>query len=120
MSQQPTSAPPRRRHLMDPNAPRRQSDPEALERLARVQRRVVSALILTTIFHLTAGFIIAAKTEIAGERVDAQVVLVVVGALFWVCGVAAVRALNSKPLVTPWLLTGIVPLVVGIWWTVLS
>lgn len=105
---------------MDPNAPRREVDPEALERLARVQRRVVSALILTTIFHLTVGFIIAAKTEIAGDRVDAQVVLVVVGSLFWVCGVAAVRALNKKPLLTAWMLTGLVPLVVGIWWCVFA
>ena len=119
MSQQPTSAP-RRRHLLDPNAPRKAPDPEALERLARVQRRVISALILTTIFHLTVGFIIAAKTEIAGDRTDAQVVLVVVGALFWVCGVAAVRGLNSKPLLSAWLLTGLVPLVAGIWWVVLG
>jgi hypothetical protein len=119
MSQQPTSAP-RRRHLLDPNAPRKTPDPEALERLARVQRRVVSALILTTIFHLTLGFIIAAKTEIAGDRVDAQVVLIVVGSLFWVSGVAAVRALNSKPLVTAWMLTGLVLLVAGTWWCVFA
>ena len=119
MSTPPTSTP-RRRHLLDPDAPRKAADPEALERLARVQRRVASALILTTVFHLTLGFILAAKTEIAGDRRDAQVVLVVVGALFWVTGVAAVRALNKKPLLTAWMLTALVPLAAGIWWVVLS
>lgn len=105
---------------MDPNAPRKAPDPEALKRLETVQRRVVSALILTTIAHLTAGFILAAKKEIAGDRTDAQVVLVLVGALFWVVGVAAVRGLNKRPLLSPWLLTGLVPLAVGIWWCVFA
>lgn len=105
---------------MDPNAPRKAPDPAALKRLETVQRRVVSALIMTTIFHLTAGFIIAAKIEIDDDRVDAQVVLVLVGALFWVVGVAAVRALNKRPIVSPWLLTGLVPLAVGIWWCVFA
>lgn len=119
MTQQP-SGPPRRRHLMDPNAPRKPTDPEDLKRLETVQRRVVSALIMTTIVHLTAGFIIAAKKEIAGDRVDAQVVLVVVGALFWDVGVAAVLGLNRKPLLSPWLLTALLPLAVGLWWCVLA
>lgn len=119
MTQQPSS-PPRRRHLIDPNAPRKPPDPEDLKRLETVQRRVVSALIMTTIVHLTAGFIIAAKKEIAGDRVDAQVVLVVVGALFWAVGVAAVLGLNKKPLVSPWLLTALLPLAVGLWWCLLA
>lgn len=119
MSQTPTPAP-RRRHLIDPNAPRKPPDPAAVKRLETVQRRVVSALILTTVFHLTAGFIIAAKVEIAGDRVDAQVVLVLVGALFWMVGVAAVLGLNKRPLVSPWLLTALVPLAVGVWWCVFS
>lgn len=101
---------------MDPNAPRKATDPEAIKRLETVQRRVVSVLIMTTLIHLTAGFIFAAKTEVAGDRTDAQVVLILVGALFWVVGVGAVLAINRRPMVSPWLLTGLLPLAFGLWW----
>ncbi|WP_158296550.1 hypothetical protein, partial [Nocardioides albidus] len=55
-----STATPRRRHLMDPSAPRKAPDPQDIERLQRVQRRVVSVLVITTILHLSAGFVIAA------------------------------------------------------------
>jgi hypothetical protein len=107
---------PRRKHLMDPSQPRKAADPEAIKRLETVQRRVISVLIMTTLVHLTAGFILAAKLDVAGDRTDAQVVLVVVGAAFWVVGVAAVLAINKRPMMSPWLLTGLLPLAAGLWW----
>ncbi|NYJ01202.1 hypothetical protein HNR19_001900 [Nocardioides thalensis] len=113
MSEQPA---PRRRHLMDPSQPRKVADPEAIRRLETVQRRVLSALILTTVVHLTAGFILAAKLDVAGDRTDAQVVLVVIGALFWNVGVAAVLGINKRPLLSWWHLTSLLPLAAGIWW----
>jgi hypothetical protein len=113
MSDQPA---PRRRHLIDPTQPRKAADPEAIRRLETVQRRVLSALILTTVVHLTAGFVLAAKLDVAGDRTDAQVVLVVIGALFWNVGVAAVLGINKRPLLSWWHLTSLLPLAAGLWW----
>lgn len=101
---------------MDPNAPRREPDPEALKRLETVQRRVITALVLTTVAHLTAGLIIAAKLDVAGHRTDAQVALVVIGVLFWNVGIAGVAALNRRPMLTWWHLTALLPLAAGLWW----
>jgi hypothetical protein len=114
VTQQPTT--PRRRHLIDPTQPRKQASKEELERLHRVQRRVVSALIITTLIHLTAGFILAAKFDVAGDRTDAKVALVLLGSAFFACGIAASRAINRKPLLTWWLATALIPAVLGTWW----
>ena len=103
---------------MDPDAPRKVADPKDLERLHRVQRRVVSVLIITTLIHLTVGLILAADA-VPDDRRDAQVCLIVLGAAFYVVGIAAVRAINKVPLATWWMLTGLVPVALGLWWVVL-
>jgi hypothetical protein len=99
---------------MDPNAPRVKRDPEAVKKLERVQRRVVSVLAMTTIAHLTAGMILAAALD-AKASLGAQIGLVVIGMLFWNVGVAAVLGLNKKPLISWWHLTALVPLATGLW-----
>jgi uncharacterized membrane protein HdeD (DUF308 family) len=103
---------------MDPDAPRRAADPKDLERLHRVQRRVVSVLIVTTLIHLTVGLILAADA-ISDDQRAAQVILIVIGAAFYVLGIAAVCAINNKPLLSWWMLTGLVPVAAGLWWVVL-
>ena len=103
---------------MDPNAPRKAADPKDLERLHKVQRRVVSVLIVTTLIHLTVGLILAADLA-DDDRRDAQLALILLGAAFFVIGIAAVRAINKKPLVTWWMLTGLIPVVAGVWWVIL-
>jgi len=100
---------------MDPNAPRPKRDPEAVKRLERVQRRVVSVLIMTTIAHLTAGMILAAVLDVGGGNTASKIGLCIIGSLFWNCGVAAVRALNRKKPLSLWHLTSLVPLAVGLW-----
>lgn len=102
---------------MDPDAPRQTPGPRDLERLHRVQRRVTSALVVTTLLHLTVGLILAADA-ISAERRDAQVGLILLAAAFAVVGIAAMRAINSKPLLTWWMLTGLVPVAAGLWWVV--
>ncbi|MBM0123272.1 hypothetical protein [Pimelobacter simplex] len=114
----PSAAGPRRRHLMDPNAPRKAPDPKDLERLQRVQRRVVSVLVITTILHLSAGFVIAAD-HVAADRTDARVGLNVIAVAFMVGGIAATLVINGRSWRSPWLLLGLVPGIVGLWWTVL-
>ena len=100
---------------MDPNAPRPKRDPEAVKRLETVQRRVVSVLIMTTLAHLTAGLIVAARFDVGGDMVATRLGLVVIGVLFWNVGVGAVLALNKRPLTSWWHLSALLPLAVGLW-----
>lgn len=103
---------------MDPDAPRKVADPKDLERLHRVQRRVISVLIVTTLIHLTIGLILAADS-VDEDRLDAQLGLIVLGAAFYLVGIAAVRAINKVPLLTWWMLTTLIPVAAGLWWVVL-
>jgi hypothetical protein len=103
---------------MDPDAPRKAADPKDLERLHRVQRRVVSVLVITTLIHLTIGLILAADA-VSDDKRYAQVILIILGAAFYLVGVAAVRAINKKPLATWWMLTGLLPVAAGLWWVLL-
>jgi|GEM_PF-5418446 len=103
---------------MDPDAPRKVADPKDLERLHRVQRRVISVLIVTTLIHLTVGLILAADS-VDEDRLDAQLGLILLGAAFYVVGIAAVRAINKQPLLTWWMVTALVPVAAGLWWVVL-
>lgn len=100
---------------MDPNAPRQAPDPEAIARLERVQRIVISALVFTTILHLAVGLVIAAD-HVDEDRLDAQVGLLVLGTITMVIGVGAVLAIMRRRLLSPWLLTGLLPGVLGAWW----
>lgn len=104
---------PRRRHLMDPNAKRPAPDPEALARLERVQRWVMSVLIVTTILHLSAGLAIA-SAFVDPDRLDAIIGINVVAALFGVVAVAAGLAVHKQSLVSPWLAIGLLPGIIGL------
>lgn len=100
---------------MDPNAPRQAPDPEAVARLERVQRIVISALVFTTILHLAVGLVIAAD-HVDEDRLDAQVGLLVLGTITMIIGVGAVLAIMRRRLLSPWLLTGLLPGLLGTWW----
>jgi len=103
---------------MDPNAPRKAPDPQDLERLQRVQRRVMSVLLVTTVLHLSVGLVIAAD-HVNEDRLDARIGLNVIATAFMVGGIAATLLINHKSWKSPWLLIGLLPGIVGIWWTVL-
>ncbi|KRB74046.1 hypothetical protein ASE01_18810 [Nocardioides sp. Root190] len=103
---------------MDPNAPRKAPDPRDLERLQRVQRRVISVLAITTVLHLAAGLVIAAD-HVDPDRLDARIGLNVIASAFMTGGIAATLLLNGRRWLSPWLLLGLVPCLVGLWWTVL-
>jgi hypothetical protein len=106
----------RPRHLMDPNNPRREirkasdSGPMHLE---PVQKWVLSALAFTTIIHLSVGIVIAA-VYIDEDRTSARVGLNVIAAAFGVIAIAVFRAIHQKKFVSPWLLLGVIPGVVGL------
>jgi hypothetical protein len=102
----------RARHLMDPANPQRPSV-ESRE-ITRVRQWVVSVLVGTTILHLSAGLAIAgvfADDSRPGAGVGLNV-------LAGVCGVAAVlaaRLIHQRRPLSWWLLLGLLPGLVGLW-----
>ena len=110
---EPASPARRARHLMDPDNPR----PPAPRRAGsmsteRVQQWVASALVITTLAHLAAGIVVAAL-YLDGARTAEQLVLVIIAGIFGVISIAAARAIHRKPILTPWLLLGLLPTVIG-------
>ena len=91
------SEPKRQRHLMDPSAPRKRASAEDLARLARVQRWVVSVLVMTTILHLSAGLVIG-SAYIDEDRPDAVIALNVLASAFGVLSIAAAFAIHKRSL----------------------
>ena len=104
-------APRRPRHLMDPNAPQRDTINSA--GTTRVQKWVMSTLVVTTILHLAGGLLVAAWF-IELDQTAPRVGLSVIAGAFGVLAVAAGLAIHKRPLVTPWLLLGLLPMVVGL------
>jgi uncharacterized membrane protein len=98
---------------MDPANPRKRATPEDLARLARVQRWVMSVLLLTTIFHLSVGLVIA-SAYVDDTRLDAQIGLNVLASAFGVLSIVAAFAIHKRSLLSPWLLLGVLPGVVGV------
>ncbi len=108
--------PPRRRHLLDPADLGRPRD-LAAERhsLTRVQQWVMSVLAVTTILHLSAGLVLAARFLPEERGLDARIGLDVIAAIFGVLAVAAGLAIHRRSVLSPWLLLGVLPGVVGVW-----
>ena len=109
--------PRRARHLIDPNAPRPARDVRAETRsLTRVQQWVMSTLAVTTILHFSAGLILAAMF-LDDRGTSSQIGLDVIAGVFGVMAVAAALAIHRRSVLTPWLLVGVLPGVVGVWLT---
>lgn len=106
--------PKRQRHLMDPSAPRPQTTPEDLARLKRVQQWVASVLVVTTVLHLVAGLIVGAF-YLPEDRMDARLGLMVLAAAFGVLGIVGAFAIHGRRLLSWWLLLGVVPSLIGIY-----
>ena len=114
----PTPPVRRPRHLLDPNDLQRshQRSQSSQESLSNVQRWVMSVLAVTTILHLSAGLAIAA-VFMDDAKVDARVGLNVIAAIIGVLAVSAARLIHQKSLLSPWLLLGVVPGLVGLFFT---
>lgn len=107
----------RPRHLMDPNNLQRETirhTDDGPMHLEPVQKWVLSVLAAVTIVHLSIGLVIAAL-YIDGDRTDAQIGLNVIAAAFGVIAVVVFRAIHRMSMLSPWLLLGVVPGVVGLW-----
>jgi hypothetical protein len=108
----------RPRHLMDPDNPRREvkSAATGMMHLEPVQKWVLSILAATTIVHLAGGLVIAAM-YVDDSRTSAEVGLNVLAGAFGVIAVVVFRAIHQKKMLSPWLLLGVIPTVVGLWLT---
>lgn len=107
--------PRRARHLIDPDAPRPVRDHASeAKNLSRVQRWVLSALVVTTIFHLVMGLIVAA-VALDDPRPGARVGLCLIAGAFGVIAVASALAIHGRRPLSAWLLVGLIPSVVGIY-----
>jgi hypothetical protein len=106
-----------RSHLLDLDAPRRVvTDPEKDARdLARVQRWVMSTLAVTTILHLVVGLVVAGV--MLDGPTSSRVGLNVIAGIFGAIAVAAGRAIHGRTILSPWLLLGVVPTLIGLWLT---
>ena len=105
---------PRRRHLMDPNAPRRVRDVDAEQKsLTRVQRWVMSVLAVTTVGHL-AGALVLAAVALDDPRPGARVGLCLIAGGFGLIAVVLARVIHGKKWLSPWLVLGLLPTVVGL------
>ncbi len=116
----PVATPRRARHLMDPTATTPgPGAPVAVEQtqrsLSKVQQWVMSVLTVSTIFHLAGGLVLAAVT-MDNPRPGARLGLCLIAGAFGVLGVIAGRAIHRKPLLSWWLIAGLLPTVIGVWW----
>jgi hypothetical protein len=81
--------------------------------LSGVQRWVLSTLAATTIMHLSVGLVVAAAFS---DGLDEKVGLLIIAGAFGVIAMVAALLIHQKRPVSPWLLVGLVPSLVGAWW----
>lgn len=72
----------------------------------------MSTLAVITIEHLAAGLVVAALF-IDESRLDSRIGLLVIAGLFGVVAVVSARVIHQKRPLSPWLLLGFAPTVVG-------
>ncbi|HEY0889105.1 MAG TPA: hypothetical protein VGE38_05775 [Nocardioides sp.] len=101
----------RPRHLMDPDNLRRPVNDQSL---TNVQRWVVSSLAVVTILHLSAGLVLAA-IAMPDDQTVPEVGLCVIAGAFGVGAIMSWLAIHRRPLLTPWLLPGLLPTALGLW-----
>jgi hypothetical protein len=93
---------------MTPGQPRARR-PEPMS-LTNVQRWVMSTLVATTIMHLAVGVMLAAYFS---DRSDARIGLLVISGAFGIVAMVAALIIHKHRLLSPWLLLGLVPALVG-------
>jgi hypothetical protein len=81
--------------------------------IERVQRWVGSSLLLLVGSMLSLGMVLASLFVIEETRGGAQVGLVVMATVVAILTLLGIRLLNQLSLVTPWLLLGLLPAIIG-------
>ena len=76
----------------------------------RVQRWIISALVLTTALHFVAGLLLLAVTL---DKADAFWVLTIIATIVSALSIVGVRVLNKQSPLTAWLLFAALPFAVA-------
>lgn len=106
--------PRRARHLMDPANPRPQQPRKPGMGIEGVQKWVLSALAVTTLWHMSAALVIF-STYIDDAKRSSQIGINIIAGIFGILGVAAGLAIHKRSPVSLWLLVGALWGVVGMW-----
>jgi hypothetical protein len=109
--QHPVRPPKQRKHLMTPGQARPR--PAGAMSLTSVQRWVMSAVAVSTLLHMSAGLVFAARY--VDER-SSQVGLLVISGAFGVMSMAAGLLIHHRSVVSSLMLLGLVPPLLGAWW----
>jgi uncharacterized membrane protein YoaK (UPF0700 family) len=80
--------------------------------LSTVQKWVLSTLSAITVLHMAVGLVIAAAVS---ERLDAKIGLLVIAGAFGVLAVVAALVIHKLHPLSPFLLLGLLPSLVGAW-----
>jgi formate-dependent nitrite reductase membrane component NrfD len=107
--QDPARPPRVAKHLMTPGQPRVVRESMSV---ATVQKWVLSTLAATTILHLSGGLVFAAAFL---EGTGKQVAMLVIASAFGMIAMAAALLIHQRSLVSPWLLVGLLPATVGVY-----
>ena len=100
----------RAKHLMDPNNPVRQVNDRSL---TNVQRWVGSALATTTIFHLSAGLVVAAYF-MGDDNTASGVGLCVIAGAFGIIAIGVGMAIHGRFPLSWWSVLGLLPTLIGL------
>lgn len=107
---QPSERPVRvAKHLMTPGQPRVVRESMSI---GTVQKWVLSALAATTIMHMAGGLVLAAAFL---DSTGKQVAMLVIATAFGVLAVVAALLIHQVRVLSPWLLLGLLPTVVGVY-----
>jgi hypothetical protein len=90
----------------------RRPAPERHTDITIVQQWVLSSLAFVTIEHLATGLVLLAGMMDPSRKSD-RIGLLVNAAVIGVIGVVAFRLIHKKRWLTPWLLIGTIPSIVG-------
>ena len=97
------------KHLMTPGQPRVVRESMSV---STVQKWVLSALAATTIMHMAGGLVLAAAFL---DSTGKQIAMLAIATAFGVLAVVAALLIHQVRVLSPWLLLGLLPTAVGIY-----
>ncbi len=87
--------------------------------IVRVQRWVMSSLLLATAFLFAAGLALI-SLFLREDRDGGQIGLLVIAGIIGIAAVVGVRFINEKSWLTPWLVVGLLPAAIGAYFAFLA
>jgi hypothetical protein len=83
--------------------------------ITRVQRWVMSSLLIVVLFAHSFGMVLGAVYGVDDSHPDAKIGLLTLAVLMNVGAVVGVRLINERSWLTPWLVTALIPSAIGVY-----